>query len=225
MIETVNGVISLEYEDLLKESTANNVYIIENADFKSKADGLINGNVIGINKNVRTSRKRTCILAEELGHYHTTAGDIVCQSTVSDRKQELRARIWAYNKLIGLNGIVIEINKNVRTSRKRTCILAEELGHYHTTAGDIVCQSTVSDRKQELRARIWAYNKLIGLNGIVNACKHGCHSLHDTADYLNVTEEFLLEALQYYKGKYGIYATIDNYVIYFEPSLGVFELV
>lgn len=154
----------MKYEDLLEESSSNNVYVIENADFKSKADGLINGNVIGINRHIRTCRKRTCILAEELGHYHTTVGDI--------------------------------------------------LNH-----------STTTDNKQELRARIWAYNKLIGLNGIINSYKHGCHSLHDAADYLDITEEFLAEALQYYKGKYGIYATIDNYVIYFEPSLGVFELV
>ncbi|MDE7342243.1 MAG: hypothetical protein K2N80_17070 [Lachnospiraceae bacterium] len=154
----------MKYEDLLKESTLNDVHVIENVDFESQADGLINGNIIGINRKVRTYRKRTCILAEELGHYHTTVGDIINQSTISERRQELHARVWAYNKLIGLNGIV-------------------------------------------------------------NSYKHGCYSLHDTADYLEVTEEFLFEALQYYKGKYGIYAAIDNYVIYFEPSLGVFELV
>ena len=154
----------MKYEELLEESTSNDVYIIENADFKSRADGLINGNVIGINKKIRTCRKRACILAEELGHYHTTIGDIISQSTVSDRKQELRARAWAYNKLIGLSGIV-------------------------------------------------------------DSYKHGCYSLSDTAEYLDVTEEFLLEAILYYKSKYGIYATLDNYVIYFEPSLGILELV
>ncbi len=154
----------MKYEDLLEESTSSDVYVIENADFKSKADGLINGNVIGINKKIQSCRKRACILAEELGHYHTTTGNIISQAAISNRKQELRARVWAYNRLIGLNGIV-------------------------------------------------------------NSFKHGCYSLHDTADYLEVTEEFLLEALQYYKSKYGTYATIDNYAIYFEPSLGVFELV
>lgn len=153
----------MKYEELLEESIINDVYVIENAEFQSKADGLINGNVIGINKKVRTRRKRTCILAEELGHYHTTVGDIICQSTASDRRQEQRARGWAYNRLIGLTGIV-------------------------------------------------------------NSYKHGCRSLSDTSDYLDVTEEFLLEAIQYYRSKYGAFATIDNYVIYFEPSLGVLEL-
>lgn len=72
---------------------------------------------------------------------------------------------------------------------------------------------------------MWAYNRLIGLHGIVDSYRHGCCSLHDTAEYSDVTEEFLFEALLAYKEKYGVYAAIDNYVIYFEPSLGVFELV
>lgn len=154
----------MKYEELLEESTVNDVYVIENAKFKSKADGLINGNVIGINREVRTVRKRTCILAEELGHYHTTVGDIIYQSTDEDRRQEIRARGWAYNRLIGLTGIV-------------------------------------------------------------NSYKHGCRSLSDTAEYLDVTEEFLTEAIQYYRSKYGAFATIDNYVIYFEPYLGIFEMI
>ncbi len=45
------------------------------------------------------------------------------------------------------------------------------------------------------------------------------------AEYLEVTEEFLLEALQYCKGKYGRYVTVDNYDIYFEPTLDVLELI
>ncbi len=154
----------MKYEDLLEECTSNDVFVIENAKFRSKSDGLINGNVIGINKKICTSKKRACVLAEELGHYHTTVGNITMNATTSDKKQELRARAWAYNKMIGLNGIV-------------------------------------------------------------NSYKHGCYSLNDTAEYLEVTENFLLEALQYYKSKYGISATIDNYVIYFEPYLGVLELV
>ncbi len=154
----------MKYEELLEESTINDVYVIENADFRSKADGLINGNVIGINRNIRTFRQRTCVLAEELGHYHTTVGDIIVQATNAERRQELRARGWAYNRLIGLTGII-------------------------------------------------------------DSYKRGCSSLNDTAEYLDVTEEFLMEAIQYYRSKYGHFATIDNYVIYFEPALGVFELV
>lgn len=108
---------------------------------------------------------------------------------------------------------------------KKKCVLAEELGHYHTTVDNILDQTSVNNRKQEYKARIWAYNRLIGLTGIVKAYQHGCHSLYEIADYLEVTEEFFLEALQQYKSKYGTHTQVDNYVIFFEPSLGVFELI
>ena len=104
---------------------------------------------------------------------------------------------------------------------KKACVLAEELGHKYTTYGDILGQCSVDEQKQEQRARLWAYNKMIGLQGIVSAYKNGCSSLHDMADFLEVTEEFLFEALNRYRGKYGCYATMDNYIVYFEPYIAV----
>ncbi|MBD5465894.1 MAG: ImmA/IrrE family metallo-endopeptidase [Lachnospiraceae bacterium] len=123
-----------------------------------------------------------------------------------------------------LKGKRIAIRKDLSNIEKG-CVLAEELGHYHTTVGNILDQSSASNRKQELRAKVWAYNKLIGLTGIISSYEYGCDSIHDTAEFLDVTEEFLSDALQYYKSKFGIYTIVDNYIIYFEPSIGVFELI
>lgn len=118
----------------------------------------------------------------------------------------------------------IAIHNEIRTSSEKSCVLAEELGHHYTTVGDILDQSSVSNRKQELRARMWAYNKLIGLLGIVKSYEHGCRSLYDMAEYLEVTEEFLKDALERYRQKYGMYTIVDNYIIYFEPGLGVVKM-
>lgn len=127
----------------------------------------------------------------------------------------------------GYNGRIyknrIAINKDIETSAEKSCVLAEELGHYYTTTGDILDQSDVNNRKQELRARLWAYNKQIGLSGIISACKHGCRNLCEMAEYLDVTEEFLNEALSAYQSKYGISVPIDNYIVFFEPKLAVLE--
>ena len=109
------------------------------------------------------------------------------------------------------------------SSNEKCCILAEELGHHYTTVGNILDQSSVSNRKQELRARMWAYNKLIGLMGIIKSYEHGCQSYHEMAEYLDVTEEFLRDALKRYHQKYGVCTTVDNYIIYFEP-LGVVKM-
>lgn len=119
----------------------------------------------------------------------------------------------------------IALNERLKTSAERSCILSEELGHHFSNVGNMVDMKVTENRKQEHRARAWAYNKMIGLIGIVNAYENGCSNIHETADFLNVTEEFLQEALAYYKNKYGLYTTVDNYVIYFEPHIGVFELI
>ena len=116
----------------------------------------------------------------------------------------------------------IAIEKNM-TQTEKACILAEELGHYHTTSGDILNQNEVSNRKQEQRARFWAYNKLIGLSGIINGFEAGCQSRYELADFLGVTEEFLQSALDRYSAKYGRCIQIGDYIILFAPGLGVIK--
>ena len=111
------------------------------------------------------------------------------------------------------------------TTVEKSCVLAEELGHHHTTAGQIIDLDSVENRKQEMRGRIVAYNKLVGLRGIVDAYLHHCQSISESAEYLEVTEEFLIDSLTYYRNKYGVYTKLDNYVIVFEPNIAVLELV
>jgi hypothetical protein len=108
---------------------------------------------------------------------------------------------------------------------EKACVLAEELGHHYTASGNIIDTKNIDARKQELKGRMLSYNKMIGLYGIINSYKRGCYSINDMAEFLDVTEGFLSEALCYYRCKYGVRTIIDNYVIYFEPSLGVLELV
>lgn len=123
-----------------------------------------------------------------------------------------------------IKGNRIAIN-NKLTEKEKKCILAEELGHYYTGAGDILDQSCASNRKQELHGRIYAYNKLVGLMGIVDAYKNHCANISETAEHLDVPEDFLKDAICHYKSKYGKYAIVDNYVIFFEPNIAVLELM
>lgn len=108
--------------------------------------------------------------------------------------------------------------------RGQAAILAEELGHHLTAAGDILDQRDTGNRKQELRGRIWAYNRLVGLTGILQAYKAGCRNRYEVSECLDVPEEMLQEAINYYHQKFGVCTILDNYVIYFEP-LGVMELI
>ncbi|URZ02803.1 ImmA/IrrE family metallo-endopeptidase [Clostridium felsineum] len=117
----------------------------------------------------------------------------------------------------------IAIN-NIKTLREKNCILAEELGHYYTTIGNILDQSDINNRKQEKRARNWAYTKLVGILQLINAFEKGIRTKSELAEYLNVTEEFLEQAIQHYREKYGMSYQIDHYNIYFEPTLSILKM-
>lgn len=115
----------------------------------------------------------------------------------------------------------IAIRKDIPTLAEKADVLAEELGHYHTTVGNIVEMQSVGDVKQECVARLWAYNKRIGLCGIVEAYKHQCQNRFEIAEYLDMSEEFLQEALERYRQIYGTGTMLDNYYVRFEPYLQV----
>lgn len=58
---------------------------------------------------------------------------------------------------------------------------------------------------------------LTGHDGLIRAYEARCRNRYEMAKYLDVTEEYLEEAIDCYKAKYGLYVSIDNYLIYFEP--------
>lgn len=133
---------------------------------------------------------------------------------------EIIHRKFKSNRIKGLycDGTVA-LNSQIETSKERACILAEELGHHHTSVGVIVDLSDAQNRKQERQARIWAYNKQIGLRGLIKAYEQGCKNRYEIAEFLEVTEEFLEDAIKCYREKYGVYTAIDNYIVYFIPQL------
>lgn len=116
-----------------------------------------------------------------------------------------------YNRTIG-------IHRNA-TSVEKACILAEELGHYHTSVGDILDQDKLVNRKLENRARRWGYEKLVPLDKLISAYKAGIQNRHDLTEFLGVTEEFLLAVLRHYQEKYGKCQRVGSYIIVLEPLM------
>lgn len=84
------------------------------------------------------------------------------------------------------------------TTNEKYCILAEEIGHYKKTAGDILDQEILWNRKQELIARRWAYETIAPKDMIDAAVQAGYTEIWDIADHLGLDEKFLKDALQYY---------------------------
>lgn len=138
----------------------------------------------------------------------------------------LNIREMDLSEVSGLKGLYVDGNIAIQkgmTSAESVCTLAEEIGHYETTVGNILDLSDVRNRKQERKARLWAYNKQIGLTGIIQGYRQHCHSQYELAECLGVSEEFLREALECYREKYGCAVEVDGYTILFEPSLAVVE--
>lgn len=123
-----------------------------------------------------------------------------------------------------IKGKDIYLRKDMNSTEK-ACVLAEELGHYHTSVGNLLDMTIPSNRKQERQARLWAYNKQIGLKGLVRAYEHGCTASHEIAEYLDVTEEALQECIEFYRDKYGEYKTVEHYIIFFIPHLAVLKKI
>jgi hypothetical protein len=102
-----------------------------------------------------------------------------------------------------IKGSVIKINKKMPTIFKR-CALAEEIGHARMSVGDILDMTNINNLQQERRARAWAYEKIVLMADVRFAIMHGYTEVWDIAEYLEVTEEFLCEAIAHYQRK-GIY--------------------
>lgn len=115
----------------------------------------------------------------------------------------------------------VALSKSLNTTAEKTCVLAEELGHHYTSVGNILNMNKTNNRKQEHIARMWAYDKLVGLVKLIDAFEHQCQNLFESAEYLNVTEEFLSDTINAYKNKYGNYVQCGDYIITFNPCLGV----
>lgn len=146
---------------------------------------------------------------------------------LKSKHQDLNIVEMDLSEVKGLKGLYFDGNialERKMSQTEKSCVLAEELGHYYTTSGNILDQTDISNRKQEYRARLYGFNLKIGLMGLVRAFEHGCRSASDVAEYLDVTEEYLKEAVDCYRSKYGVYATVDNYAVYFTPALGVLKI-
>ena len=138
---------------------------------------------------------------------------------------EVREHKFKSSRLKGLYvDNVITLNPNGITNlAEKVCVLAEEIGHHQTSYGYILDQSDVRSRKQELRARAWAYERLVPFSEIVRAYKAHAKGKYEIAEFIGVTEDFLEQSIQRYRDKYGIFAQYgDRYLIYFDP-LGVVE--
>lgn len=118
------------------------------------------------------------------------------------------------------NGVIL-IDKNLPETRKAE-VLYEELAHHKLTYGNILDQSKFNNRKFENYARRYGYEAALPLHIIVEAHNYGVSNLYELAEYVQLSEEYIVEILKHYKNKYGIGTHYGEYLITFDP-LRVFK--
>lgn len=117
---------------------------------------------------------------------------------------------------------LIALNAALETQAEQACVLAEELGHHYTSCGNLLTDNEIDNtiiQQQELRAKRWATKRLVSIKNILNAYEHGCQSIHDFSEYLDVTEDFFRKSLKTYSEMYGPYKQRGKYTVYFDPPV------
>lgn len=135
----------------------------------------------------------------------------------ADKKNVIVEERYLPETIKGLQGNnLIWINKKLSTKMKAG-ILAEELGHFETTYGNIINQNDHRNRKQELQARTWGYKKAMPLSQLIEAYECGVDDLYELAEFLDLDEKYILEAIDRFKAVYGPNVEYGKYTINFDP--------
>ena len=114
-----------------------------------------------------------------------------------------------------LNDLIL-INSNLSETRKAE-VLFEELAHHKLTYGNILDQSKWINRKFENYARRHGYEAALPIRIIVEAHHYGVSNLYELAQYVQLSEEYIVEILKHYKNKYGLGTPYGEYLITFDP--------
>lgn len=114
-----------------------------------------------------------------------------------------------------LDGGII-INSNIDFAKKLET-LSEEIGHLMFTYGDITRLNNVLDTKFELKARRYGYEQVVSLNDIIESFYEGIQNLYEMSKFLEVTEQYAINALKHYRAKYGSSVYHDGHLIILDP--------
>lgn len=94
--------------------------------------------------------------------------------------------------------IVINPLKINKKSEKKTCI-AHELGHQCTNSFYRINSPLETKSRLEERATRWAVNELISAEDLKQAFKKGLTEVWQLAEYFEVTEDFIRDAVRVHK--------------------------
>jgi len=148
------------------------------------------------------------------------------QQTAADKGLEVIDYHFKSDRIHGLCcDHTIALSKSLPNSTAKACVLEEEIAHYDLTVGDIIVETIPSNRKQEHKARMLAYTRRAGLEKLTAALRSGHRTATDIAEYMDVTEEFLTDAIEEYRSKYGQYVKVGDDWVILEPMVALLQQI
>lgn len=152
-----------------------------------------------------------------------------------DKVEELMAAYSNINYIFdekmpdGQSGLYVDnyVYLNPRQSPQQLVgTVAEEIGHYLTTIGNIIDQDTNLKRKQERQARDIGASLVVSPSDIIDCYENGCKTIDDCVIHLGVTNQVFEDAISYYARRFNGIKTENGYTIFFRENgtIGVLKI-
>jgi hypothetical protein len=87
----------------------------------------------------------------------------------------------------------------IETTAEERVHLAHEIGHCETLAFYNAYSPLEIREKQERKADRWAVSRLVPVRELTEALRRGIKEIWDLAEYFDVTEEFMLKAIEIHR--------------------------
>lgn len=97
------------------------------------------------------------------------------------------------------NGWIALNSNKIKTSIEEKACLAHELGHCMTGCFYNINTNYNIRTRCECRANRWAIKKLVPKKELKEVIKSGIKDIWELADYFDVSESFIIKAIEYYK--------------------------
>lgn len=116
--------------------------------------------------------------------------------------------------------ILIEQRMN---DKSKKVVIMEEYLHSKHTIGNILDESDIRNKKQENFVRRKNYELLFSWKSIVTAFNMGFTYYHDVAEYFDLPEDFIREAVEHYKSTHELLWDVGEYVIFLGNYMEVYK--
>lgn len=102
-------------------------------------------------------------------------------------------------------------------------ILTEEFMHFLHSVGVIVDKDDCNQRKQELQARHLTYKTVVSLDDLLHCYLLGLQSPYEVASELDLPEDFLKNAISYFKTQFDDSFYYRGYQVVFSDTVNFYK--